>query len=204
MKRLLLALASLLLGACFGYTTQEDIVLHTQFETIDEITLCTGIDDDMCIKTVDEVKELLPLELQKIIVDSTQFIEVYSGDRQDFLRRMTTEEIHIAEFEYEGVTGFGYDDLTVLYSMADVYTLIHEIAHAYEYSFWYDGTYDNPSSSAEWQDAYETEYISSYGTTNVMEFYAECFSMYFRYPQGLKMFCPKAYALLDQDLGEME
>jgi hypothetical protein len=28
--------------------------------------------------------------------------------------------------------------------------------------------------------------------------------MYFRYPQGLKMFCPKAYALLDQDLGEME
>jgi hypothetical protein len=88
--------------------------------------------------------------------------------------------------------------------MADVYTLIHELAHAYEYSFWYDGTYDNPSSSAEWQDAYETEYISSYGTTSVMEFYAECFSMYFRYPQGLKMFCPKAYALLDQDLGEME
>ena len=93
MKRLLLALTSLLLGAYFGYTKQEDIVLHTQFQTIDEITLCTGTNDGMCIKTVDKVKELLPLELQKIIVDSTQFIEVYTGDRQDFLKRMTTEEM---------------------------------------------------------------------------------------------------------------
>ena len=87
--------------------------------------------------------------------------------------------------------------------MADDYVLIHELGHVYEYSFSYFGKH-KPTDSEEWKQAYETEFISAYGQTNIMEFYAECFAMYFRNPKLLQKFCPIAYSLLDADFGEME
>lgn len=197
MKRLLVLFVMLLVGC----SNETDVVVNRYANTIGDLVICSGENRQQCLDLVARVEELLPQKLQKEMVDSSSFIEVYVGDRQEFLQRMRTEEIHIEEFEYEGVTGFGYRDKTVVYSMADEYTLIHELAHVHEYSYWYDGTYnDNPSASAEWQYAYEHEYISSYGTTSPMEFYAECFAMYFRNPSGLKMFCPLAYSLLQTEL----
>ncbi len=205
MKRMLLGLC-VLLGGCVCQNEVDEVVVDNTLNTIDEITVCTGLREKECLETMNKVKDILPNELQNIIVDTTDFIEIYVGDKYNFLKRMSREKIHTDRIAYSGITGYGYSehDKTVVYAMADDYVLIHELAHAYEYSHWYDGVKDNPSASEEWKDAYETEYISQYGTTNVMEFYAECFAMYFRNPRALKMFCPKAFNLLDSEFKEME
>lgn len=202
MKRLMILFVMLLLSGCVCRNEVNEVELST----IDEITVCTGLRDKECVETIQKVKEILPLELQKTIVDTTDFIEIYVGNKQEFLRRMSRERIHTDRIAYSGITGFGYsdEDKTVVYSMAEDYVLTHELAHAYEYSFWYDGTKDNPSASEEWHKVYLEEYISQYGTTNVMEFYAECFAMYFRSPKTLEMLCPMSYELLDREFGEME
>lgn len=202
MKRLMILFVMLLLSGCVCRNEVNEVELSM----IDEITVCTGLRDKECVETIQKVKEILPLELQKTIVDTTDFIEIYVGNKQEFLRRMSRERIHTDRIAYSGITGFGYsdEDKTVVYSMAEDYVLTHELAHAYEYSFWYDGTKDNPSASEEWHKVYLEEYISQYGTTNVMEFYAECFAMYFRSPKTLKMLCPMSYELLDREFGEME
>ena len=198
MKRLMILFVMLLLSGC---VCQDEV--HTE-HTISEITICKGLREKECLETLHKVEELLPVELQDRIVETSQLIEIYVGNNQAFLNHMSGKRIHTEGLPYAGITGFGFADKTIIYSMADDYVLAHELAHAYEYSFWYDGVKDNPSSSADWQYAYETEFISSYGQTNVMEFYAECFAMYFRNPKLLKQFCPIAYSLLDEDLGEME
>lgn len=205
MKRMLLGLC-VLLGGCICQNEVDEVVVDNTLNTIDEITVCTGLREKECLETMNKVKDILPNELQNTIVDTTDFIEIYVGDKYNFLKRMSREKIHTDRIAYSGITGYGYSehDKTVVYAVADDYVLAHELAHAYEYSYWYDGTKDNPSSSAEWQHAYETEYISQYGTTSVMEFYAECFAMYFRSPKMLQKLCPIAYDLLDKDFGDME
>lgn len=200
MKRLMILFVMLLLSGC---VCQNEVDKPT-VDTIDDIVICEGLRDKECIETVAIVQNLLPHELQDIIVDTSDFIEVYVGNQSSFLQHMQGKRIHTDRIAYSGITGFGYSEKTVVYSVADDYVLTHELAHAYEYSYWYDGVKDNPSTSEEWQYAYETEFISQYGTTNVMEFYAECFAMYFRNPKLLEKFCPIAYDLLDKDFREME
>ena len=184
----------------------DDVVVDggTTYTSINDIVVCKGLGDKECLETVDKVEQILPLELQTIILNTTDRIEVYVGNKDEFLNYMQDKRIHTDRIAYSGITGFGYEDKTLVYSMADDYVLTHELGHAYEYSYWYDGTKDNPSASEEWQYAYENEYISQYGTTSVHEFYAECFAMYFRSPKTLKMLCPIAYELLDKDFGDME
>lgn len=199
MKRGLGVVACLLLGAC-----GQEVEVDSDINTIDEIVVCKGVQDDACMTTLHRIQELLPLEIQDIITDSSVRIEIYSGAKEDFLNYMSDKRIHDKSVAYSGIAGYGYEDKTVVYSLAYDYVLMHELGHAYEYSFWYDGVKDNPSSSEEWYDAYMTEYISSYGTTSVEEFYAECFAMYFRTPKMLHKLCPKAYSLLDEDFKDME
>lgn len=202
MKRLMILFAMLLLGGCVCQDLNEETTLNT----IDEIVVCKGLREKECKETTFKVQSILPFELQDIIVNTTEFIEIYVGNKDAFLNYMSGKRIHTDSIAYSGITGYGYSDSgqTIVYGVADDYVITHELAHAYEYSHWYDGVKDNPSASEEWQYAYENEYISAYGTTHVMEFYAECFAMYFRSPQTLKMLCPIAYELLDKDLGEME
>lgn len=202
MKSLLLLFVILFLSDLLPFELYQP---QDNVKTISDITVCKGLRDKECLETVHKAEELLPLELQEIIVETSDFIEVYVGNQSSFLHHMEGKRIHTTELPYAGITGYGYSkNGTVVYSMASEYVLMHELGHAYEYSFWYDGTQDNPSMSQEWQNAYESEFISAYGTTNVMEFYAECFAMYFRSPSTLRMLCPYAYSLLENDFGEME
>lgn len=201
MKRLMILFVMLLLSGCVCQNEVDETIVDG---TISDIAVCTGLRDKECLETVHKVEEILPLELQQRIVNTTDLIEVYVGNNEAFLQHMSGKRIHTDALPYAGITGFGYSEKTVVYSMADDYVLAHELGHAHEYSFWYDGIKDNPSASPQWQQAYETEYISQYGTTNVMEFYAECFAMYFRNPKMLQKLCPVAYSLLDIEFGEME
>ena len=179
----------------------DDVVVRN---SINDIVVCKGLGDKECLETVDKVEQILPMELQAIILNTTNRIEVYVGNQDEFLNYMQDKRIHTDRIAYSGITGYGYEDKTIVYSRADDYVLTHELGHVYEYSYWYDGTKDNPSTSKEWECAYENEYISAYGTTSVAEFYAECFAMYFRSPNMLKKLCPIAYELLDKDFGDME
>ncbi len=184
----------------------DDVIVDsgTTHSSIQDIVVCKGLRDKECIETVDRVEDALPMELQAILLDTTSRIEVYVGNKDEFLNYMSDKRIHTDRIAYSGITGYGYEDKTIVYSMADDYILMHELGHAYEYSYWYDGTKDNPSASKEWQYVYENEYVSAYGTTSVMEFYAECFAMYFRSPKTLKMLCPMSYELLDAEFGGIE
>lgn len=198
MKRSIGVALCLLLVGCSQEV--DDVFVHKYME---DVTVCKGLRDKECLETIEEVKENLPSELLDEILMTVGRVEVYVGNKAEFLNYMQDKDIHTTRIEYSGITGYGYEDETVVYSMADDYILTHELAHAYEYSYWYRGE-ANPSSSEEWQWAYENEYISEYGTTSVSEFYAECFAMYFRHPSGLKIFCPTAYDLLDKEFGDME
>lgn len=184
----------------WGDEEQEEI---TDAE-LSDIVVCKGNDSGECFALIERAEELLPQELENRIVQTTDFIEIYVGDNESFLEYMSDKPIHIDTMDYAGITGYGYQDKTVLYSMTDEYVLLHELGHAYEFSYWYDGTQDNPSTSYEWQDSFSNEFISQYGTTNVDEFYAECFAMYYRNPKLLEKLCPLAYILLEEDLGDME
>lgn len=182
------------------YEEQEEI---TDAE-LSDIVVCKGNDNGECFALIERAEELLPQELENKIVQTTDFIEIYVGDNESFLEYMSDKPIHIDTMDYAGITGYGYQDKTVLYSIVDEYVLLHELGHAYEFSYWYDGTQDNPSTSFEWNDSFSSEFISDYGTTNVGEFYAECFAMYYRNPELLERLCPLAYNLLEEDLGDME
>jgi hypothetical protein len=182
----------------------DDVVVDETYTDIKDVVVCKGLRNKECNETVDKVQQRLPDELLESIIPTVGRIEVYVGSKDEFLNYMQDKRIHIDTIAYSGITGYGFEDKTIIYAMADDYILIHELAHAYEYSYWYDGTKDNPSTSEAWQRAYEEEYVSAYGTTSVIEFYAECFALYFRHPSGLKICCPMAYELLDAEFGEME
>lgn len=184
----------------WGDEEQEEI---TDAE-LSDIVVCKGNDNGECSALIERAEELLPQELENKIVQTTDFIEIYAGDNESFLEYMSDKPIHTDTIDYAGITGYGYQDKTVLYSMVDEYVLLHELGHAYEFSYWYDGTQDNPSTSFEWGDAFSNEFISGYGTTSADEFYAECFAMYYRNPKLLERLCPLAYTLLEEDLGDME
>ena len=59
-------------------------------------------------------------------------------------------------------------------------------------------------NAALYIDAYNTEFISQYGQVSSQEFYAETFAMYFRNPKLLQKFCPKAYALHDEEFKDFK
>ena len=189
----------LLLGSCCATT-----MLAQSTKPLESVLVCKGGDIEKCYEVVDKVEDILPNELEMYLSRTIEVMEVHTEDKEYFLNYMSNKRIHIDDFEYSGITGFGFADKTVVYSLANDYVLTHELGHVYEFSFWYNGEKDNPSTRAEWQRAYNLEFISAYGKTSVEEFYAECFAMYFRSPKTLQRMCPLAYMLLDEDFGDME
>ena len=206
MKKLLFLLISMMCGMYYGmYQAEktEEIQLQTGYHELSDVVVCKGTGISDCLNVVDRAEDLLPNKLEEYLLETLGRVEVFVGNNTEFLNYMSDKPIHRPNFNYAGIAGIGYEPLTIVYSMADDYILIHELGHVYDYSFKYYGenkVTDNP----EWQRAYNLEFISAYGTTHVMEFYAECFAMYFRNPKLLEKFCPLAYDLLDKDFGEME
>lgn len=205
MKKMFFLLFSMMCGMYYGMNQaeQSEVQLQTQYHELNEVVQCKGGSISDCMNVVDKAEELLPDELEKYLLQTLGRVEIYVGTNEEFLNYMSDKPIHRPNFNYAGIAGVGFEPLTIVYSMANDYILIHELGHAYEYSFKYLGL-DKPTDNPEWQRAYNLEFISAYGTTHVMEFYAECFAMYFRNPKMLQKFCPLAYDLLDKDFGEME
>ena len=194
MSKLALLLVCLLLGSC-----QND----TQINTVDEIMQCEGV-ESTCEILIDEVVEKLPIELQDKIVDTSDRLVIYTGEKQDFLDYMAIKEKDIKSKGYSGVTLYTYQQPTRIYALADSYVIFHELGHAYDFTYWHEGSEQLLSDSEEWVDAYNTEFISQYGKVSVGEFYAETFAMYFRNPKLLQKFCPKAYALHDEEFKDFK
>ena len=205
MKKLLFLLIAMMCGMYYGMYQAEknDTQIQLEYNSLNEVVECKGGDITECMKVIDKAEELLPNVLEEYLLQTLGRVEVFVGSNSEFMEYMSDKPIHIAEYEYAGIAGIGYEPLTIVYSMADDYVLLHELGHAYDYSFKYYG--DNKATdNHEWQRAYNLEFISAYGKTDVMEFYAECFAMYFRNPKLLQKFCPVADSLLDADFGEME
>ena len=192
MSKLALLLGCLLLGSC-----------KNEVNTVDEIMQCKGV-ESTCEVLINEVIEKLPLELQDKIVDTSDRLVIYTGDKQDFLDYMAVKEKEIKSQEYSGITLYNYRQPTRIYSLADSYVIFHELGHAYNFTYWHEGNEELLSDSEEWIDAYNTEFISQYGQVSSQEFYAETFAMYFRNPKLLQKFCPKAYALHDEEFKDFK
>lgn len=206
MKKLLFMLLVVACGMQYGIykaDQQQEVEIQTEYKELSDVVACRGLRVKECVETVDKAEELLPNELEEYLLQTLGRVEVFVGNNTEFLNYMSDKPIHKNDFAYAGIAGVGYEPLTIVYSMADDYVLIHELGHVYEYSFSYIGKH-KPTDSEEWKQAYETEFISAYGKTHVMEFYAECFAMYFRNPKLLQKFCPLAYDLLDADFGHLE
>ena len=182
---------------------QQEVKLQTEYKELSDVVVCRGLRAKECVETVDKAEELLPNELEEYLLQTLGRVEVFVGNNAEFLNYMSDKPIHKKDFAYAGIAGVGYEPLTIVYAMADDYVLMHELGHVYEYSFGYFGEH-KPTDNPEWQRAYNLEFISAYGETNIMEFYAECFAMYFRNPKILQRFCPLAYDLLDADFGHLE
>ena len=198
MSKIALLLSCLLLGTC-----KNEMEVDTQINTVDEIMQCEGL-ENTCELLVNEVVEKLPLELQDKIVDTSDRLVIYTGEKQDFLDYMATKEKGIKSEGFSGITLYTYQQPTKIYSLADSYVVFHELGHAYDFTYWHNGNEELLSHSKEWTEAYATEFISQYGQTSVQEFYAETFSMYFRNPKLLQKFCPRAYELHEQEFKNMK
>ena len=202
---MLFMLLAMICGMYYGMSQaeQQEVELQTEYKELSDVVVCRGLRVKECVETVNKAEELLPNELEEYLLQTLGRVEVFVGNNTEFLNYMSDKPIHKNDFVYAGIAGIGYEPLTIVYSMADDYVLMHELGHVYEYSFSYFGKH-KPTDNPEWQRAYNLEFISAYGQTNIMEFYAECFAMYFRNPKILQRFCPLAYDLLDADFGEME
>ena len=167
-------------------------------EELSDITVCYG-DKEECEELVEYVEDLLPDDLEEIIYNTTE-IEIITGDYYNFRNHMKGKVIDVDE-PYVGITGYGYKkDVSLVYSMADIYTLIHELGHAYEYSYWYNSE-KCPSETQQWKLAFKHEKITNYGTISHYEFYAECFAYYFLEPEIIQERAPVAFDLLNSDFG---
>ena len=198
MSKLALLLSCLLLGAC-----KNEMEVDPQINTVDEIVQCEGM-KSTCEILTNDVVERLPLELQDKIVDTSDRLVIYAGDGQDFLDYVWERERTVKSLEFSGVTLYSKRQPTRIYALADSYVVFHELGHAYDFTYWHEGNEELLSDSEEWIDAYATEFISQYGQVSPKEFYAETFAMYFRNPKLLQKFCPKAYALHDEEFKDFK
>lgn len=197
MSKIALLLSCLLLSAC-----QQEFEVDDKVNTVDEITECIG-NEQMCKDLVDGVVNVLPLEVQDKIVDTSKNLTIYVGYKEDFLSYMSKQGLDYKSQGFSGITLYTYQEPTKIYSMADEYVIYHELGHAYDFTYWHKGE-ELLSHSPEWVDAWETEFISQYGQTSTQEFYAETFAMYFRTPKLLQKFCPKAYELHEKEFKNMK
>ena len=198
MLKISVLLGCLLLGAC-----KNEMEVDPQINTVDEIVRCEGM-ESTCELLINEVVEKLPLELQDKIVDTSDRLVIYAGDGQDFVDYVWERERIVKSLEFSGVTLYSKRQPTRIYALADSYVVFHELGHAYDYTYWHNGNKKLLSHSKEWTDAYATEFVSQYGQISAQEFYAETFSMYFRNPEALQKFCPKAYELHEKEFKDMK
>ena len=194
---------ALLLSCLFLGTCKNEMEVDPQINTVDEIVQCEGM-ESTCEALTNDVVERLPLELQDKIVDTSDRLVIYAGDRQDFLDYVWKRERAVKSLEFSGVTLYSKREPTRIYSLADSYVVFHELGHAYDFTYWHEGNEQLLSDSEEWVDAYATEFISQYGQVSPQEFYAETFSLYFEDPELLQKFCPKAYALHDEEFKDFK
>ena len=211
----LITLISLCIAFVIGYQilniyylmTETDINVFVQkdlnenYDGLEDITTCINSDYSVCNDVVEEVDSRLPQDVKDAIL-ATTVIEVIPGEMSDFMNYMHDKpiaETNDSSISYAGITGFGFADTTVVYAMNNEYVLFHEIGHAYEYVYW---TYNQlaPADTSEWRFSYDHEFITSYGASDIREFYAECFATYFLDPAYLKAAAPVAYELLNNDL----
>ena len=115
MSKLTLLLGCLLLGAC-----KNEMEVDTRINTVDEIMQCEGV-KSTCNVLIDEVVEKLPLELQDKIVDTSDRLVIYTGEKQDFLDYMAIKEKEIKSEGFSGITLYNYQQPTRIYSLADSY-----------------------------------------------------------------------------------
>ena len=198
MSKLALLLSCLLLGAC-----KNEMEVDPQINTVDEIVQCEGM-KSTCEILTNDVVERLPLELQDKIVDTSDRLVIYAGDGQDFLDYVWERERAVKSLEFSGVTLYSKRQPTRIYALADSYVILHELGHAYDYTYWHNGNKKLLSHSKEWTDTYATEFVSPYGQISAQEFYAETFSLYFEDPKALQKSCPKAYALHDEEFKDFK
>ena len=194
---------ALLLSCLFLGTCKNEMEVDPQINTVDEIVQCEGM-KSTCEILTNDVVERLPLELQDKIVDTTDRLVVYAGDKQDFLDYVWERERTVKSLEFSGVTLYSKRQPTRIYALADSYVVFHELGHAYDFTYWHEGNEQLLSDSEEWIDTYATEFVSPYGQVSPQEFYAETFAMYFRNPKLLQKFCPKAYALHDEEFKDFK
>ena len=131
MSKLALLLGCLLLGSC-----KNEIEVDTRINTVDEIMKCEGL-ESTCDVLIDEVVEKLPLELQDKIVDTSDRLDIYTGDGQDFLDYVWERERAVKSLEFSGVTLYSKRQPTRIYALADSYVILHELGHAYDYTYWH-------------------------------------------------------------------
>ena len=186
MSKITLLLSCLLLGTC------KNEVEVNQFNTIDEIMQCEGV-ESTCEVLINEVVEKLPSELQDKIVDTSDRLIIYTKEKEDKIKSQGVS----------GITLYTYQQPTRIHSIAKSHVLFHELGHAYDITYLHNGE-QLLSDSEEWVDAYSTEFISQYGQTSAQEFYAETFAMYFKNPKALQKSCPKAYALHDKEFKDFK
>lgn len=199
---------NLLLCSLLGLCHQDSMVDTSTMNTIDEIAICNNINNystanELCDSLVYNVMNRLPLEVQNRIVDTTEYIEIIPSNAKQFMAYVIPqlEEKDVPKYKFTGLARYGYSDKTLVNSIADENVILHELGHAYDFSFSYDSK-TIPSNTSQWMDSYETEYVSELGTFNRQEFYAETFLAYWTDPLMLKETCPKAYALHEQEFGK--
>ena len=187
MSKIALLLSCLLLGTC------KNEVEVNQFNTIDEIMQCEGV-ESTCEVLINEVVDKLPLELQDKIVDTSDRLIIYTKEKEEKIKSRGVS----------GITLYTYQKPTRIHSIAKSHVLFHELGHAYDITYLHEGNKQLLSDSEEWVNAYSTEFISQYGQTSAQEFYAETFTMYFKNPKALQKSCPKAYALHDEEFKDFK
>ena len=149
MKRMLFMLLAVVCGMQYGMyqAEQQEVELQTEYKELSDVVVCRGLRAKECVETVNKAEELLPNELEEYLLQTLGRVEVFVGNNTEFLNYMSDKPIHRNDFAYAGIAGVGFEPLTIVYSMADDYVLIHELGHVYEYSFSYFGEHkptDNP------------------------------------------------------------
>ena len=168
-------------------------------QSFSDVTKCEG-DLKVCEKVISEVEAVIPNHIEAYIVKTVDEIVIVTTDFSKYMDGNPIDEA-ITESEYVGVTGYGYSDKTLIYSVADSYVLLHELGHALDFSYLYFGV-NKYSNTDKWKEVYETEYITKRGSVIQEEYFAEAFAMYYHNPHAVEMFAPNTYKQLNNLLGK--
>ena len=111
------------------------------------------------------------------------------------------EDTWFAGWGYSAIAG-GYDSAVKEIRVEDTKNganaVVHEIGH------YVDGKLGYISGTEEWKTIWETETTSHYGTTNVLEGFAEAFKQSICNPQIYSTRCPQSYRFIMEHMENIE